>query len=140
MGNKLLTHPELYDKSLDLQDAVKKFKASNKLKELEKTLLELASIYNALNFCEEDEYLEDVIDCYLQLIDVCKHDDKKLINYYEKIIENYDYLIQRDMGDAELLINHVHSLKKTYSEYKALDQIKDILKEYPRLKRYLDQE
>lgn len=139
MKKRILTHPELYEESLRLEDLVEKYKTTKDYKKMEKILLELSIVYDRLNYCDEDEYLEDLIKTYVKLseIYITNNDDKKLVKTYEKIIENYDYIIQRDKKEEDLLNKHVKELQEICLLYKRLNSCKDIIKEYPRLKKYI---
>lgn len=135
------THPNLYDESFRLEDLASEYQENKKYKELEKVLLDLVEIYDGLNYCDEDEYIEDLIKTYKRLgeIYLVNRDNKKLINTYEKIIENYDYIIQRDIHENELLNKHIKELQEIYLLYKKLNPKKNISKEYPRLKEYIEE-
>ena len=141
MKKRILTHPELYEESLRLEDLVEKYKITKDYKKLEKILLELSIVYDRLNYCDEDEYLEDLIKTYVKLseIYITNNDNKKLVKTYEKIIENYDYIIQRDIHENELLNKHIKELQEIYLLYKKLNPKKNISKEYPRLKEYIEE-
>ena len=53
MNKRILTHPELYEESLRLEDLIEEYKDNNDSK-LENTLLEIIPLYEGLNYCEED--------------------------------------------------------------------------------------
>lgn len=139
MEKKIMTHPELYEESLRLQDLVEEYRNNNDYKRLEKVLLELDIVYDGLNYCDEDEYLDDMCDLYKELYDMYynQNEEEKLIWCFSKMFENYDNLIQRDKGNNELIEKHKVGVKELYEKYNNLNINEDILKEYPRLKEYL---
>ena len=65
-----MRHEELYEESLRLKDLVATYKKSSDYNNLEETILELIEVYGSLNYCEEDEYLEEIIDLYKELTEV----------------------------------------------------------------------
>lgn len=134
-----MTHPELYEESLRLQDLVEEYRGNNDYKRLEEVLLELDIVYDGLNYCDEDEYLDYKCDLYKELYDMyCKqNEEEKLIWCFSKMFENYDNLIQRDKGNNELIEKHKIGVKELYEKYNNLNINEDVLKEYPRLKEYL---
>lgn len=106
------THPELREESFELEDLIEKYKASNDMENLEKTLKRMIEVLEGLNFSEEDEYLEDVVDCYAQLCQIHKSDIQKLAEDLEKMIEVFEDLMQRDRSETNLFVRHVQKYNK----------------------------
>lgn len=139
MKKKIFTHPELYEESLILEDLIEDYKLSNDFNNLEKVLLEILPIYEGLNYCEEDEYLENMNEVYNELLKIYLIflNKEKIIWCLDKLLENYDLLIQRDIGNNELINKHENSLNEMINVYKDDLFSLDILKKYPRLKKYI---
>lgn len=139
-----MRHPEYYERSLELQDKVKEYKSNKEYDKLEETLIELIEVYSGLNFCEEDEYLEEVIECYKTLKDIyiIKKKPIEMFETYRLIIEAYDYIIQRDVHEEELKQKHINELKEIYAVLKQLyakvNIENDIKDEFPNIAEYLD--
>lgn len=131
------THNELIDESYELEDLVSQYKSENNYEKLEETLLNLIDVYDGLNYCEEDDYLEYIIDCYTLLCEINKQNNSKLLIYYEKIIEYYDYLIQRDRSEGELLNKHIEKFNIVYNEFLKINNNFNLEEDYPRLKQYV---
>lgn len=139
MKNKILTHPELYEESLRLEDLINEYKQNNDYNNLEKALLDIIPIYVGLNYCEEDEYLDNMNEVYNDLLNIyiVSLNKEKIGWSLDKLLENWDLLIQRDIGNDELINEHVNNLNEMINIYKDYLSNLDILKEYPRLKEYV---
>lgn len=139
MKNKILTHPELYEESLRLEDLINEYKQNNDYNNLEKALLDIIPIYVGLNYCEEDEYLDNMNEVYNDLLNIyiVSLNKEKIGWSLDKLLENWDLLIQRDIGNNELIKEHVNNLNKMIDNYKDFLSNSYILKEYPRLKKYV---
>lgn len=131
------THQQLQEESWELEDLVKKYQAENNTQKLEQTLILLIEDYEGLNYCEEDDYLENMVDCYLLLANIYKNDSKKLAQCYEKTIETLDFLIQRDKSEKHLLPKHIAKLNQIFYLFTQLNPNNTLLQEYPRIKNYI---
>ena len=133
------THPDLYEESIELEDLVKEYTSSKKYKELEKCLIRLVDVYNSLNYCEEDEYIEELIEAHLKLINIYLIDDnkKKIIKHYYSILECYDILIQNDRNEEDLIKKYIEKVREINIELIKFNNSFDIRKEFPRLKQYI---
>lgn len=137
-------YSDLYEESLRLTDLVNEYKESKNYDKLEETLLQLIEVYGSLNYSDEDEYLEEVIDSYKELKDiyVLKRKIPEMLEAYRLIIEGYDYIIQRDIHQEDLKQKHINELKEVYEVVKGLyakANIKNSIKEdFPNIKEYLD--
>ena len=133
------THPDLYEESIELEDLVKEYTSSKKYKELEKCLIRLVDVYNSLNYCEEDEYIEELIETHLKLINIYLIDDnkKKIIKNYYSILECYDILIQNDRNEEDLIKKYIEKVREINIELIKFNNSFDIRKEFPRLKQYI---
>ena len=137
-------YSDLYEESLRLTDLVNEYKESKNYDKLEETLLQLIEVYGSLNYSDEDEYLEEVIDSYKELKDiyVLKRKVPEMLETYRLIIEGYDYIIQRDMHQEDLKQKHIKELKEVYEVLKMLyakANVKNSIKEdFPNIKEYLD--
>jgi len=133
------THPDLYEESIELEDLVKEYTSSKKYKELEKCLIRLVDVYNSLNYCEEDEYIEELIEAHLKLINIYLIDDnkKKIIKHYYSILECYDILIQNDRNEEDLIKKYIEKVREINIELIKFNKSFDIRKEFPRLKQYI---
>lgn len=137
--NELRTHPEFYEESLRLEDLIEEYKTNNDFNNLEKVLLEILPIYDGLNYCEEDEYLENMNDVYNDLLTIyisCNNKEK-IIWCLDKLLENYDLLIQRDVGNIELIGMHTNALNEMVINYKDYLYDLNMFEDYPRLKKYI---
>lgn len=135
--SNIKTHPQLLEESFMLEDEIEILKQKNDLINLEKSLIRIIEVYESLNYCEEDDYLENIIDCYVDLCEINKENKSKLINFYEKIVENYDFLIQRDKNEQKLLHRHVKNLNEIIKLYSSLNPTNHLTKLYPRIKKYI---
>ncbi|MBR3890878.1 MAG: hypothetical protein IKJ30_02240 [Bacilli bacterium] len=137
-------YSDLYEESLRLTDLVNEYKESKNYDKLEETLLQLIEVYGSLNYSDEDEYLEEVIDSYKELKDiyVLKRKVPEMLETYRLIIEGYDYIIQRDIHQEDLKQKHIKELKEVYEVLKMLyakANVKNSIKEdFPNIKEYLD--
>ena len=137
-------YSDLYEESLRLTDLVNEYKESKNYDKLEETLLQLIEVYGSLNYSDEDEYLEEVIDSYKELKDiyVLKRKVPEMLETYRLIIEGYDYIIQRDMHQEDLKQKHIKELKEVYEVLKMLyakANVKNSIKEdFLNIKEYLD--
>lgn len=137
-------YSDLYEESLRLTDLVNEYKESKNYDKLEETLLQLIEVYGSLNYTDEDEYLEEVIDSYKELKDiyVLKRKVPEMLETYRLIIEGYDYIIQRDMHQEDLKQKHIKELKEVYEVLKMLyakANVKNSIKEdFLNIKEYLD--
>lgn len=137
-------YSDLYEESLRLTDLVNEYKESKNYDKLEETLLQLIEVYGSLNYSDEDEYLEEVIDSYKELKDiyVLKRKVPEMLETYRLIIEGYDYIIQRDIHQEDLKQKHIKELKEVYEVLKMLyakANVKNSIKEdFLNIKEYLD--
>ncbi len=137
-------YSDLYEESLRLTDLVNEYKESKNYDKLEETLLQLIEVYGSLNYSDEDEYLEEVIDSNKELKDiyVLKRKVPEMLETYRLIIEGYDYIIQRDIHQEDLKQKHIKELKEVYEVLKMLyakANVKNSIKEdFPNIKEYLD--
>lgn len=137
MTGKIKTHPELYEESLELEDNISLYKEQNDTNNLEKSLKELIDVYSGLNYCEEDEYLENIVNCYFELAKIYENNSKKLFDCYVRVVEAYDLLIQRDKGLSWLLEKHIAKVNEIYLLCNKLRPQNKILEQFPRLKSYI---
>ena len=88
MNKRILTHPELYEESLGVEDLIKEYKDNDDSK-LEKTLLEIIPLYEGLNYCEEDEYLENLNEVYNNLLTIYfrNNNENKVIWCLDKLFD-----------------------------------------------------
>lgn len=133
------SHTDLYNESIELEDLVEEYLSSKNTIELEKVLIRLTEVYNQLNYRDEDEYLEELINTHLKLINIylSTNDNKKIVDHYFSILNCYDLLIQNDRNQKELIDSYIIKIKEINNKLLMIDKNFNINKEFPRLKEHL---